>query len=270
MSISTITFTSDFGNLDGYAGIVKGVIASINPKASVIDLTHQVEPFNLISAAWIIYNAYNYFPASTVHLVVVDPGVGSSRRGVVLKLDETYFVGPDNGVFSLILQDPLSKRSQDIEAFGLNGDSPYYSFVSSTFHARDIFAKVVAHISLGKPVGEFGKSIESGSLITDRGLEVERNESGIAGRIAHVDRFGNLITNIPMTFLKQDAICFVNDRSVGTLRRTYQSVSRGTPVAIGGSHGFLEVAVCEGRADRTLNAEVGSSVRVDFVASSDR
>jgi S-adenosyl-L-methionine hydrolase (adenosine-forming) len=275
-----ITFTSDFGSADGYVGIVKGVIKTINRKAHVIDLSHDIESFQISTAAWIIYNAYDYFPQDTIHLVVVDPGVGSDRRAVVLRQNETIFVGPDNGVFSMIIQDPLGKRSGkrqngadknvsplELEAFELSQESQYYSSVSSTFHARDIFGKVVAHLSSdlhGFVLKKFATPIDATSLVVDEKLKVETTPNAIRGKVAHIDHFGNLITSIPASAVRDSAICSVNGTKIGSVRTSYHSVGKGEVVAIRGSHGFLEIAAREARADVKTNVESGADVTVEF------
>lgn len=268
---AVITFTSDFGTKDGYVGIVKGVMLSINRSAQLVDITHEVEPFSIGSAAWIIYNAYDHFPSDAIHVVVIDPGVGSSRRGVLLQVGEQKFIGPDNGIFSLILQDPLRKRDNDcsISAVELATESDFYAptGVSNTFHARDVYARVAAHTSLGVRPEECGKRISAASLIVSTDLEFSKNETLIRGRVAHIDHFGNLITNIPSHCLTDHSICTVDGKPVGEPKTTYQSVPKGELVALRGSHGFLEIACCEGRADAALGTRNGSSVLVQLKIS---
>lgn len=271
-STRVITFTSDFGSSDGYVGIVKGVIKSINLNAHVIDLSHEVKSFQICTAAWIIYNAYNYFPDDSIHLVVVDPGVGADRRGLILRQPGAIFVGPDNGVFSLIVQDPLGKRAFDgkepgeLKAFELARESQFYPSVSSTFHARDIFARVVAYLSSdlhGSLFRNFASAIDLGSLVIDKRLQFEKTSKGIHGKVAHVDHFGNLITSIPATEVTDDAIFSINQHRIHSVSTTYQSVSKGELVAIRGSHGFLEIAACETRADSATGGELGTDVFVE-------
>jgi len=259
-----ITFTTDFGSRDGYAGIVKGVMLAVNKAAQIVDLTHDVEPFNTASASWIIYNAFNYFSDGTVHLVVVDPGVGSSRRGLLVQINQQFFVGPDNGIFSLLLQDPLRKKVSDskILAYELREKSQYYaSNVSSTFHARDIYGKVAAHLSLGVQPQEFGELVETDSLIRHPLATVSEGTT-IRGSVAHIDHFGNLITNIPHADCRGNLICVLEGKEIGPIRTTYQSVSKGSLVALRGSHGFIEVACCEGRADSATGAAIGATVEL--------
>lgn len=265
---AVITFTSDFGTKDGYVGIVKGVMLSINGTAQLVDISHNIEPFNIGSAAWIIYNAHNHFTGNAIHVVVVDPGVGSSRRGVLIEVGEQKFIGPDNGVFSLILEDPLNKRDPNvsISAFELKSESNFYApaGVSNTFHARDVYARVAAHASLGVEPEEFSKSISRETLVVLDTLSLVINETHIRGRVAHIDHFGNLISNIPSHYLTGHSICFVDDQQIGKPRTTYQSVSKGELVALRGSHGFLEIACCEGRADSVLGAHSDSRIVVQL------
>ncbi len=258
-----ISFTSDFGDADGYVGIVKGAILSVNKSATIVDISHDVQPYNIASAAWIIYNAFNYFPPGTVHLVVVDPGVGSQQRRIILQHGSESFVGPDNGVFSLVVQDPLGKRakSDPLEAFDLLKDAEKHAKqLSSTFHARDLFGPIAASLSLGYAASELGQKIDIDTLERIDSLEIERHEGSLKGRVIHVDRFGNLVTNLPNIKLPSSALFTINDQKVGPIAKTYRSVEKGQPTAIMGSHGFVEIAVCEGRADQALDAEIGSIV----------
>ncbi|MBX9671161.1 MAG: SAM-dependent chlorinase/fluorinase [Candidatus Obscuribacterales bacterium] len=268
-----ISFTSDFGNSDGYVGIVKGAMLSVNCNAKIVDISHDVQPFNIRSAAWIIYNGFNYFPPDSVHLVVVDPGVGSHQRRILVQSGKYSFVGPDNGVFSLIVQDPLGKRAANerLEAYDLLENPELRTEqLSSTFHARDIFGPVAARLSLGHQAKLLGQPIEINSLVELNGLKLEQTEELLNGRVIHIDHFGNLITNIPASLLSAAAVITVNDVKVGSIARTYHSVDKGQLTAISASHGFLEIAVSEGRAVDALKASIGSRVLTDQKAPSSR
>lgn len=261
-----ITFTSDFGDNDGYVGIVKGSIMSVNDNAKVIDVCHAIEPFNIVSAAWVIYNAFNYFPKGTIHVVVVDPGVGSTQRRIALKTSDYFFVGPDNGVFSLIVADPLNKRglNDKLEAFHLTNPQFFLPEVSSTFHARDIFGPVAGYLSLGMSCTKMGEEIEISTMIQKSEMLVEMRESGLVGRVVHIDRFGNLITNIPASLVHQNWNCSLGENEV-PLSDSYHSVPKGELLAITGSHGFVEIAMNEGNAAEEFNVATGATVRLDAV-----
>lgn len=267
-----ITFTSDFGTRDGYAAIVKGVISSLNSNARVIDLSHEVEPWNVGEAAWIIYNAYKYFPKGTVHLVVVDPEVGSGQRRLLLSDGHHFFVGPDSGVFTHLIRDPSgglydgesTARERRWEAYELTEQSYWLPAVSTSFHARDLFGPVAAHLANGESLDSFGSKLDINSLNYLSVSILEQSNGQLAGEILYIDRFGNLITNIPSNMVPEGSQCFVKDDCAGSLANTYSSKKSGDVVAFRGSHGFIEVAVYQGRANLNLDASTRDRVRVEF------
>jgi S-adenosylmethionine hydrolase len=188
-----ITLLTDFGLEDGYAGMMKGVIASIAPEVRTIDITHRIPRQNLIAARFCLMSSYEYFPRGTIHLAVVDPGVGSDRRGVAIRCEAGYFVGPDNGLFSGVLE-----TSPVISAVSLT--NPQYwrgSVPSRTFHGRDIFAPVAAYLADGVPLEMLGDPIDPGSLVRPAIEPLEIQEKSIRGTIQYIDTFGNAITDIP-------------------------------------------------------------------------
>ncbi|MBX9688551.1 MAG: SAM-dependent chlorinase/fluorinase [Candidatus Obscuribacterales bacterium] len=250
-----LTLTTDFGTLDGYVGIVKGVILSICPEANIIDLSHELPAWNVSAASWIIGNSYPYFPQGSIHLAVVDPGVGSKRRAVAIEAAGQVFIGPDNGIFSAALQ-----NSAEIKAFELNNDKFWRKELSTTFHARDLFAPAAAHHAAGIALSELGPEIEVASLIRLPIRELKVKANRVEGSVAYVDRFGNLITNISKEHVKTAALCQVGKRSIGRIGHSYHSGDQGTPIAFIGSHGFLEIAVSQGRADEKLDAGVNTAV----------
>lgn len=255
-----ITFTSDFGLDDGYVGIVKGSIKSINPTASIIDLSHQLNPFDVRSAAWIIFNAYKYFPDNSIHLVVVDPAVGSSQRRILLSNGKYHFVGPDSGVFSYL----LNEGSTDWQSFQLTNHELFLENVSTSFHARDIFGPVAAHLSMGLAPEKVGPSIEISSLDKSIFKPVQKIANKIQGEITYIDRFGNLITNISASQIavSNSIICSLKGTEINQLSSTYSSSDRGDLLVFSGSHGFLEIAVNQGSAKQMLNVEIGEQVIV--------
>ncbi len=252
-----ITMTTDFGSVDGFAGTVKGVILGIAPKARIIDLSHEVAPGDIAAASWILKTSWSYFPPGSIHLAVVDPGVGGSRRPLIIEAETAAFIGPDNGIFSFLYSGGLK-----VKAYELENDRYRLSPVSATFHARDIFGPAAAHLTIGVSAGELGAEIEVGGLVRLPALELLTAEDGIHGRVEYVDRFGNLITNIPSDAPPAGAVCFVEGRQAGHLRRSYASVAAGEPVVVAGSHGVLEIAVNRGRACEFFACGAGAAVRV--------
>jgi S-adenosylmethionine hydrolase len=249
-----ITLTTDFGTRDPFVGIVKGVILGIFPPARIVDLTHQVPPQNIEAAAWVIQDSYRYFPPGTVHMAVVDPGVGSDRRALALMADGHYFVGPDNGLFS-----PILDRAETV--ISLSREELFRDVVSATFHARDVFAPVAAGLAKGLALDE------TGDRITDPvRIELPRavaEEGVIRGRVVEIDLFGNLITNIPAEMIpKARILVMVGNNDVMGVGYSYASLSNTAPGAIIGSHGRLEVALKNGNASEYLCAGVGEKVEL--------
>ena len=250
MTVSKIiTLLTDFGDRDVYVGVMKGAIATIEPELKTIDLTHQIPPQNLFAARFALLNAYPYFPQGTVHVAVVDPGVGSNRRGIAVKLNNGYVVCPDNGLCSGIL-------SEAIAAVELTARQYWrVSNPSSTFHGRDIFAPVAAHLATGVPLEQLGNEIALESLVKLDlpSLQVERQ---IIGCIQYIDRFGNLITNIPSELVKEKSWQIDLNRGKGIIinsGKTYSDVAPGKAITLIGSHGWIEIAVNGGSARKELD-----------------
>lgn len=251
-----ITLTTDFGANDYSVGAVKGVILSINPEVKIIDITHQLQPFNLISAAFTLKHFYNYFPAGTIHLAVVDPGVGSKRKPILIQTEKYCFIGPDNGIFSWI-NEPFQKIIQ------LTNSKFFLNPVRLTFQARDIFAPVAAYLSLGVKIDEFGKSI---SKITELKIpSVQFMKNKLIGEIIQVDNFGNLITNIQPEKLKKDFKTLkMKGIKIFKVNNTFNSVPQGEILAYWGSAGFLEIGVNCGNAVQILKAKIGEKVEIEI------
>ena len=249
-----ITFLSDFGLTDGYVGSVKGAIFSNYPEARVIDITHDIKPFQIEQAAYTLMSYYSYFPKGTVHLTVVDPGVGGKRAPLIIKTANYYFVGPDNGLFSYLLQ------KEAYTAFEIN-TAMFDSNISATFHGRDIFAPVAAKLSRGvKPellAFPFkSKQVDFAKHITDK-----QNE--FLAKIISVDRFGNIITDFSMfeydaQSTKRIKRIIINDTEINTIKRTYSDVKSGKLLALWGSAGFLEISINKGNAAEHLDCRVGN------------
>lgn len=250
-----ITLTTDFGLSDPYVGIMKGVILSINPAARVIDVSHLIKAGSVLQAAGIIRESYTFFPKGTVHVAVVDPAVGTERRLILLETEEYLFVGPDNGIFW-----PIIVAHPDIKVIHLTESKYFLPNITHTFHGRDIFAPVAAHLSGGVDPSNMGPSINDPVP-----LKIPRpQQTGqvLSGQIIRVDHFGNLITNILQKDLDQfsgSARPFIKlgDLVIEGVSKTYADASEGETLAMIGSSGLLEIAVNLGRAcDRLgLNSE---------------
>jgi S-adenosylmethionine hydrolase len=253
-----ITLTTDFGLQDGYVGIIKGVIAGIAPHARMIDLNHQISPQNLYAGRFILLNAYQYFPQGTIHLAVIDPGVGGNRRGVAIRFAGGYLVGPDNGLFSGIL-------SQYPALAAVNLNNPTYwrtAHPSTTFHGRDIFAAVAAHLAQGVPLEMLGEIIDPDSLQQLAIAPPVIGEDKITGQIQYIDIFGNLITNIPEYLLQGKKWSVQLVQKIIPAQNTYSDVPSGEIVAFIGSHGGLEIAINRGSAQKQLQLNNGDAIEV--------
>lgn len=240
-----ITLTTDFGLKDLYVGSMKGVILGINIDTIITDITHQITKYDIFRAAFTVRNFYQYFPSDTIHIVVVDPGVGSSRRPIIIQTEKGIFVGPDNGVFSLILQE-----NKEADVFEITNTDYMMNNVSQTFHGRDIFAPVAAHISKGLDISELGSEIHSPLLLRINKPIILNNQ--IIGEVVYTDSFGNLITNISADMIDRfNEIC-IDGYTVDTVAESYDEVEQGKLLAIFGSSGFLEISVNQGSAAETI------------------
>ncbi len=261
----TIALLTDFGSQDAYVGIMKGVIARIDAQACTIDLSHSIPPGDIHRAAFELWRAVNYFPKDTIYLTVIDPGVGSSRRSIAVQWPTFTAVGPDNGVFSYLYvhENPLS-------AVELTNTAYHLERTSQTFHGRDIFAPVAAHLSSGVRLKDLGKPIEHPIRFPMPLLQVERGPT-IRGAIMHADRFGNLITSIgylkyednaltfdpwlpelPRIAFKGEPHIYLKNHYPLPIHSTFTEVPEGRPVAYIGSSGLLEIAINAGNAAETL------------------
>lgn len=329
-----ITMTTDFGQYDGYVGTMKGVIHTLLPNAKVVDISHEIAPHQINEGAFIVYRAYRYFPAGAVHIAVVDPGVGGSRRPIVLVTRHGIFVGPDNGIFTYVLRAELAaqhetdatrstegQEDEDNQAgadgaelstpawaggmWGIapnwEGDEPagkrrraqrfdhagpaslprtyhldnadyWLTSVSNTFHGRDIFAPVAAHVASGAHPERIGSLIPLESLVRLPIGAPRVHRSGktvtIMGQIVHVDRFGNIITNLPERLLAPILAengkpqVEVGGHTIKGLARSYNEVKEGQPVALFGSERLLEIAVRNANAAHRMKVRTGDAVRI--------
>jgi S-adenosyl-L-methionine hydrolase (adenosine-forming) len=247
-----VTLLTDFGTADGYVAALKGVIAAIAPAALVEDAAHDIAAGDIHGAAWALAGYWRLYPPGTVHLAVVDPGVGSSRAALALHVDGRFLVGPDNGVFTHVLH-----GAADASVVSITASAFIRASVSATFHGRDIFAPAAAHLAAGVPLDRLGPAVHEPVLLP---LAAARRSEGVAtGTVVHVDRFGNLITNIPAAWVAGGAAVRIGGRVV-PLRRTYADAAPGDLLALEGSRGMLEVAVRDGSALVVLGAAAGTAV----------
>lgn len=257
-----VTLITDFGLTGEYVGAMKGAVLKVNPRAQVVDVTHTISPQNILEAAFVLKHTYPYYPAGTVHLVVVDPGVGTKRRAIVLKKDEHFFVGPDNGVFTLVLAGSGEREGYEITR------PEFFRFPPSpTFHGRDLFAPVAGHLSLGLDPRLLGPSRRSFAEVD---FPLPRLRGGkLVGQILWADSFGNLITNIAREKygkLLKDGRLQIEGRGwrVDRIQETYGEGRAGQPLALFGSAGFLELAVNRGNAREILGMKPGDGVTIDL------
>lgn len=255
-----LTLLSDFGLSDIYVGVMKGVIARINPSLTVVDLTHNIPPQNILAARFCLREALPYFPPGTVHVAVVDPGVGSHRRAIALSGSDCYLVGPDNGIFSGILaENPVLAAVELTNSQYWRSPTP-----SSTFHGRDIFAPVGAHLASGVPLVELGNPIDPETLVQLPLPACTQTETSITGCIQYIDHFGNLITNIPGSSVRGKQWYIKLDNQVINGSNTYADSPPLEAIALVGSHGWVEIAVNGGNARSQLQLDWQDKIEVNF------
>ncbi|MEH1888193.1 MAG: SAM-dependent chlorinase/fluorinase [Nostoc sp.] len=253
-----LTFLSDFGDRDVYVGIIKGVIAQLNPRLRVIDLTHQIPPQDIAAARFCLMNAYPYFPVGTVHLAVVDPGVGSKRRAIAVEFAQGFLVGPDNGIFSGVLS-----QSPAIAAVKLTNLNYWRtSQPSKTFHGRDIFAPVAANLASGVSLKQLGQEIDPASLVKLDIGECKQTTTGIVGCIQYIDNFGNLVSNIAGSYVQGKTWCVQAAGLSIPGCETYSDVNVGEIIALVGSHGWVEIAINSGNAHSQLQLDLQETLQV--------
>lgn len=245
-----VTLTTDFGLSDHYVGVMKGVIAQTAPAAKVVDITHSLPAFDILEGAFAISQSYGWFPRGTVHVIVVDPGVGSGRRAIAARARGNLFVAPDNGVLSHVLESAGRFEIREIDA--RHGLSP----MSRTFHGRDLFAPAAARLAAGLPFRDVGPVVAQPVLL--RLME----PSGGRGRVLHVDRFGNIVTNFRAEHLADRDGLQIGSERISARADSYRQAPAGQLFLIEGSSGYLEVSVDRASAARTLGVRAGSAVRI--------
>jgi hypothetical protein len=259
-----VTLLTDFGQRDYFVGSMKGAILSSSPSSQIIDITHDIPPQDIHAAAFNLLCAYKSFPAQTIHLAIVDPGVGSFRRAIVVRANEQFFVGPDNGVFSYVLDRETKARVNHVTREDL-----FQRPISSTFHGRDVFAPIAAAVANGLNPKELGEQIHD--YVRLDSLAPRKLANGvIEGRIINIDRFGNLVTNIARTDFAGELgigkfrLCIAG-RQIMKFRDYYsaESDSSSEPFLIWGSAGFIEIAVRNASAARELEVKNGDVFRIE-------
>jgi len=255
-----ITLTTDFGLRDPYVAEMKAAILGIDPKLVIVDVSHQIEKYNVRMGAYVLASACGYFPTGTVHVAVVDPAVGTRRRPVLVEAERGYLIGPDNGLLALAARRMGGFR----RAWRITNCKLMLSVVSDTFHGRDIFAPAAAHLARGIPPEQFGPEIHG--IEEPEFAKVTLRGSMLVGEVVHVDDFGNIVTNIPEENLKafknKDKIhVTIGKRRVRLeLLRAYAEAARGEPLALVGGHGFLEISLNQGNAAERLGARGGDKI----------
>ena len=257
-----ITLTTDFGMADGYVGVMKGVMLGLNPDVAIVDLSHDIPPQGIADAAYVLRRSHQFFPPGTIHVVVVDPGVGTARRAIALSAAEATFVAPDNGVLSYVLEDARA-GGHETKAIHLLNRRYWLPQVSSVFHGRDIFAPVAAHLSLGVALDQLGPRIED--LVTLPPPHLERLPEKIVGQVMHIDHFGNVLTNIPAADLESlgDAPTIqVGLWQLVGISSAFAEGEYGKPIAYVDSSGHLALALVDGSAHERLGCQIGELVEV--------
>lgn len=264
-----ITLLTDFGTRDYFVGAMKGAILSISAQSNIIDITHEIAPQDIRSAAFTLAAYYKNFPRGTIHLAVVDPGVGSARRAILLVTQDYFFLAPDNGLLSFIFDKaeggenaPLPARGlppRRFRVFELTNEKYFAENVSRTFHGRDVFAPIAAHLSNGVEPEELGAEIED--FVRFEVVKPKQiSQSETEAEIIHIDRFGNLVTNLKAVDLPAKFVLEINQKRIGKHQRFYAEAEKGEIFSIIGSEGFVEISAFRDSAEALLKAQVGQKV----------
>jgi len=267
--MSIISLLSDFGHKDPYVAEMKAVILSIAPQARIVDITHEIEKFNIRMGAYVLASAAPYFPPNTIHVAVVDPGVGTKRRSIIAETRRSLYVGPDNGLLML-----AAYKEHITNVYQIDNPKYMLSKVSKTFHGRDIFAPAAAHLAQGNKPSDFGPAIQD--YILPEFAKPHARNGELLGEVLHIDDFGNIISNITLEDLEKmefhEGTSFLVRLGGKTLNirfcSAYGEIPAGTPLALIGSSNFLEVADNQGNASRIFKAKVGDTFHVSVAVSS--
>ena len=256
--MATITLITDFGLRDGLVGAMKGTMRSIASEADLVDISHHIPPQDIRHGGFVLMTAYAFWPAHTIHVIVIDPGVGTERQAVAVQTTRGTFVAPDNGVLSYVLA-----REKGKAAVALTNPAYWHHPVSPTFHGRDIFGPVAAHLAQGVPLNELGKAIDPENLITFPVPVPQRHPDGhITAHVQYIDRFGNCTTDLPGDWVRASADwqVEVKGQAIGRISQTFGDVAAGEPMALVDSTGFLAVAVRNGNAAQAMGLEIETPI----------
>jgi S-adenosyl-L-methionine hydrolase (adenosine-forming) len=253
-----VTLTTDFGARDPYVAAMKGVILSIAPEAAIVDLSHEIAPGDIAEAALFLAATLPYFPHGAIHVAVIDPGVGTARRAVAARIGDGYFVGPDNGLLTLV-----AKRLDLAAMRVIDNPTVMRPAISPTFHGRDIFAPAAAHLARGFAFDQLGGGVEAPvELAWPEPVPIAHE--AYQGRIVHIDRFGNAVTNVPADWIAAPARAWLSfgDHRLDGIRTTYADVPAGQPLALAGSTGYLEISINGDHAANRLGLQRGDAITV--------
>lgn len=250
-----IALITDFGTSDYFVGAMKGVIKSIDPQSEIIDISHEIEPQDVRAASFILRACYLDFPQRTIFLTVVDPGVGSDRKCILVEFRERFFIAPDNGLLSFIFN-----SGQRFSVREITETSYFRRHLSATFHGRDIFAPVAAHLSKGRTTGDFGRLIDSFVSWTEKQPEIS-NDGSVTAEIIYIDHFGNLVTNARTGDLPEKFTLTFKTQTIGTISKYFSEVEKGQAIAYEGSAGYVEIAVRDDSAASLLGIKRGDMIR---------
>lgn len=252
----TIALLTDFGTRDFFVGAMKGVILSINESVAITDITHEIAPQDIRAASFTLRACHAEFPAQTIFVVVVDPGVGSERRAILVETEKYYFIAPDNGLLSFVFN-----REENFKVFEITNEKFFRHPVSKTFHGRDIFSPSAAHLSKGIEPKEFGNQIDDFIKFAEAKPE-KTSENQIQGEIIFIDRFGNLITNLEKNDLPQNFALEIGEKRIENLKQYFAEAEKSEVFMIFGGAGFLEIAANQDSAEKILESRVGEKVKV--------
>lgn len=257
-----VSLLTDFGLTDNFVGVIKAVILGINPDIRIVDISHEIEPQNILQGAFLLKGSFKYFPHGSIHLVVIDPGVGSRRDSIIVRTKNYYFVGPDNGVLSLAL-----RIEPPIEIVAIANEKYFLKPVSYTFHGRDIFAPVAAYLSKGININEFGRRVRFFKKLNLPAVKI--SSRNLKGEIIYIDRFGNLISNVDRDtlggFIKNKGFKIrIEDKIIDKLSFSYAEGKKDRPLAIINSFDYLEFAFKDASAKDCLRLDKGAPVTISI------
>jgi S-adenosylmethionine hydrolase len=264
MPTKIITLTTDFGLEDSYVAEMKAIILSISPKAKIVDITHKIEKFNIRMGAYVLAAACPYFPKGTIHVAVIDPGVGTKRKAILIQTKNGWFIGPDNGVLTLAVKGQSIRHIYRIE-----NSRFMLPRISNTFHGRDIFAPAAAYLANGTPPSGFGREIHK--IVMPKFAKIIKRKNALTGEVIHTDGFGNIITNLReedleiMGMKKTVNLKLKDTRLKLKLCKAYSEVKAQQPLAIIGSHNFLEITINQGNAAENFQTRVGDKVTLYYL-----